>query len=89
MKVLYTRTQLTLQVATSRVFTALRRATPEDREAQAAAAFVTASVSPTFDELRDYAETHGLTLPDRDLYEATMRQLAEIASFVTLAVEEC
>ena len=87
MRQLTTHDQLTLQVAAAKAFTALRRATPEDGEALAAAAYVAASVSPSFDELAGYAAAHGLPVPDRDLYDLTMRQLAELAALVTLTPE--
>lgn len=85
MKTFTTPEQLMLQTVAARAFTALRRATPEDTEAVGAAAFLTAAVSPTFEEMVDYAETHALPAPDRTLYEATMRQLAAIGALVAVA----
>lgn len=87
MKSFTTHQQMALYSATMRCASVIHATAPGDLEALSAAAFVAASVAPTFAETADYARQHGLPAPDEELHAAAMAKFTELASLVVLAPE--
>lgn len=87
MKTLSTFEQVALYSATMRCASVIHAAAPGDLEALSAAAFVAASVAPTFAETAEYARQHGLPAPDEELHAAAMAKFTELAALVVLTPE--
>lgn len=69
------------------VAAAVRRATPEDVDSLAAAAYLAVRLCPSYEDSAGFARDHGFPVPDRDLWEAAQRKLLEVASLVNFGPE--